>query len=208
MLRIKQIITSPYTPRANANVERRNRSTNEYLRAFTMKKPDSWSQLLPLYMFSYNIAVHSTTGYSPFELLYGRVVTLPDSILRRSPIYNYDSYAQLLKRELHDAWQLAREKIQQRKEISKRYYDRALNDVQIKVGDRIRVRNHKRHGKYDVLYRGPFTVIEVPSNKAVVYKDGNRRRSANKDHVKLDKTPIVADAAFDEQILINIINTL
>lgn len=100
LLKIKQIFTSPYTPRANANVERRNRSTNEYLRAFTMKKPDSWAQLLPFYMFVYIIAVHSTTGFSPFELLYGRTVTLPDSIVRKTPIYNYDSYAQLAKGEL------------------------------------------------------------------------------------------------------------
>lgn len=207
-LKIKQILTSPYNPKANANVERRNRSINEYLRAFTMKKPDSWAQLLPIYMFSYNIAVHSTTGYSPFELLFGRVITLPDSILRKTPIYNYDSYAQLLKRELHDAWQLAKEKIQERKEISKKYYDRAVNDVQIKVGDTIRVKNHVKHGKYDILYTGPYTVVEVPTNKTVVYLDGRKRKRASKDHVKLDKTPISSGATADEQAMIELINTL
>lgn len=116
----------------------------------------------------------------------------------------------MLKRELHDAWQLAREKIQQRKEISKRHYDKYTNDIQIKVGDKIRVKNHKKHGKYDVLFRGPYTIQRVdvsPTNKTVIYKDGNRRKTANKDHVKLDRTP-TTNPAVDEEMLISLINMM
>lgn len=204
-LKLKQIVTSPYTPRANGSVERKNRVINEYLRAFTVKKPDSWAQLLPLYMFSYNTAVHSTTGFSPFELLYGRTIQLPDTILRKTPIYNYDSYAQLFKMELREAWELARERIQKHKMESKKRYDKSTHDVQIKVGDKIRVKNHVKHGKYDILYKGPYTVTEVPSNKTVVYKDGRKTKRANKDHVKLDKAQIL-DLSNDDRAIINLIN--
>lgn len=205
-LKMKQIITSPYTPRSNGNVERKNRNINEYLRAFTAKKPDSWAQLLPLYMFSYNTAVHSTTGFSPFELLYGRTIQLPDAILRKTPIYNYDSYAQLFKMELREAWEMARNRSQKRKEASKRYYDRYTNDVEIKVGDRILVKNHVKHGKYDLLYRGPFTVVTVSSDKSVTYRDGKKLKRANKDHVKIDKSQRTVELADDDRAIINLIN--
>lgn len=46
MLKIKQISTTPYNPKANI-VERRNRSTSEYLRCYTELRPDTWAELLP-----------------------------------------------------------------------------------------------------------------------------------------------------------------
>lgn len=207
VLKSKQIFTSPYTPKANTNAERKNRVINEYLRAFTQKKPDSWAQLLPLYMFSYNTAVNTSTGFSPFELLYGRSVQLPDAILRKTPIYNYDSYAQLFKNELRESWELARESIQRAKEASKKYYDKNIRDMQFNVGDKILVRNHEKHGKYDMLYRGPFTIVEVKSDKAVVYRDGRKLKKANKDHIKLDKTSTISDLSADDRAMINMINT-
>ena len=207
-LRIKQITTSPYTPRANGNVERRNRSTNEYLRAFTLEKPDAWAELLPLYMFAYNIAVHTTTGFSPFELLFGRRVTLPDTITRKTPIYNYDSYVDIIRRHLHEAWSLARDKIQAKKEYAKQYYDRYLNDVKIKPGDYVRVQNHVKHGKYDTLYSEPMKVKATPSDKTVVVQNGHKTKRVNKDHVKLDKTMAIGGMSYAETALLNLIQVL
>lgn len=45
-LKIKQISTTPYNPKANC-VERRNRSTSEYLKCYTELKPETWAELLP-----------------------------------------------------------------------------------------------------------------------------------------------------------------
>jgi hypothetical protein len=41
------------------------------LRAIIQKNLKSWEECLPLVEFAYNRTVHSTTGFSPFEIVYG-----------------------------------------------------------------------------------------------------------------------------------------
>lgn len=144
-LDIDQISTTPYQPSSNI-VERQNRSTNQYLRAFVDQKPQIWASLLPYATFAYNITVHSSTNFSPFHLVYGRDVTLPDAITRKKPIYNYDNYADLLIRELHDAWYLAQENLQQAKTKNKQYYDKRVHNPLLKVDDMVFISNEvKKH---------------------------------------------------------------
>ena len=55
-------MTSPYNPRENSQCERFNRTM------FSLLKTLSKEQLT----FAYNTTPHSTTGYQPFELMFGR----------------------------------------------------------------------------------------------------------------------------------------
>lgn len=186
-LKIKQITTTPYMPRANI-VERRNRSTSEYLKCYTELKPDTWAELLPYCTFAYNITVNVTTGYTPFELVYGKTVTLPDTLLRRQPIYNYDNYADNMKQEFIDAWNLARDMVNKKKEKRKVIYDNKTNDIQVKPGDMILIKKHVKDRKFDMAWKGPYQVTDVPSSKYVLYKDKkNLRKKISKDYIKLAK---------------------
>lgn len=65
---INKIFTTPYHPQSNI-VERAHRTLNAYLRAYTDKNKDTWDSLLKYATFAYNNAVHSTTGFTPHELL-------------------------------------------------------------------------------------------------------------------------------------------
>lgn len=49
-----------------------NRGLEQYLRCFTMDKPQAWISFLPWAEYSNNTAFHSSTGYSPFQIIYGR----------------------------------------------------------------------------------------------------------------------------------------
>lgn len=187
LLNIKQVTTTAYHPQANI-VERRNRSTSEYLRCYTHAKPQTWAELLPYCTFAYNITVNETTGYSPFELVYGRVVTLPDTLLRKQPIYNYDNFAQCIKKEFIDAWQIAKENINRKKEKRKAYYDQKVNDINVKVGDKILIKKPSKDKKFELIWRGPYEVTAVPSTKFVMYKNDKQiEDSVSKDRIKLAK---------------------
>lgn len=129
LLEIRQITTTPYHPSSNI-VERQNRSTNQYMRCFIDEKPAVWAKLLPYATFAYNITVHTSTGYSPFFLLYGRDVTLPDAIIKRQNIYNYDNYVKMLIRELHDAWSIA-QRMMLKNKIQNKSYSTKRSTIQI-----------------------------------------------------------------------------
>lgn len=134
------------------------------------------------------ITVNMTTGYTPFELVYGKTVTLPESLLKKQPIYNYDNYADNMKQEFIDAWNLAKENIAKKKAERKKIYDQKVNDIEVKPGDKILIKKHVKDRKFDMAWKGPFEVTDVPSSKYVLYKDRkNLRKKISKDHIKLAK---------------------
>uniref|UniRef100_A0A8C5LYB3 Gypsy retrotransposon integrase-like protein 1 n=1 Tax=Leptobrachium leishanense TaxID=445787 RepID=A0A8C5LYB3_9ANUR len=69
---IKPLYSSPYHPQTNGLCERFNGTLKQLLRTFTM------SHLL----FAYREVPQEATGFSPFELLYGRRVRGPLDLLR------------------------------------------------------------------------------------------------------------------------------
>ena len=81
---IKHIRTSPYHPATNGSCERFNGTLKSMLRAVAEDFPDSWDQTLPWILFAYREVPVETLGFSPFELLYGRLVPGPLSLLKDS----------------------------------------------------------------------------------------------------------------------------
>lgn len=204
-LQIKQISTTPYRPNANI-VERQNRNLNQYLRAYVDKKPQIWATLLPYATFAYNITVHSRTGHSPFHLLYGREVTLPDAITKSKPIYNYDNYVDVLTRELHDAWALAKEKLLSAKIVNKHYYDEKTHDPKLEVGDMVYTKNEVKKHKWDSPKLGPYKIISIPSDQYVILDVDGTQKKVHRDKTSKSKF-VLSEISEEETRIINAICT-
>ncbi|CAH8866152.1 unnamed protein product [Trichobilharzia szidati] len=86
---IRKTHTTPYHPQGNGLVERTNRTIKHLLRAFLHNAPENtWDDALPQCLLAYRSSVHSSTGFSPALLLFGRELRLPVEI--RRPLLPYE----------------------------------------------------------------------------------------------------------------------
>lgn len=186
ILKIKKITTTAYHPQANL-VERSNRELKIYLRQFICGDPQSWDQLLPYFMFQYNTTLNSSTGFTPFELVYGKIARIPNSVYKSNEIeVSYDDYASEMRgafKRLHD---IAKENLICSKHKRKEIYDKQANEWQPMWGDRVLVRTNPTGTgqKLQALWKGPYEVVSFPSEQTTVIKNGNKLEKVHNNRLK------------------------
>ena len=84
LLRIHPICTTPYHPQTDGLCERFNQTLKKMLQKAAVEEGKDWDKLLHYLLFAYREVPQASTGFSPFELLYGRYVRGPLDLLRES----------------------------------------------------------------------------------------------------------------------------
>ena len=77
MYGVERTMTSPYNPRGNSQCKRFNRTMFGLLKTLTKEQKGDWPAHLPMLTFAYNATPHLTTGYQPYELMFGRKAPAP-----------------------------------------------------------------------------------------------------------------------------------
>ena len=110
-LNVDRAFTTSYSPATNGATERLHRTINSMLAKVVAQDQRDWCERLPAVMAAYRSSVHSSTGFSPNFLVFGREVNAPiDIMLGRpdDPQYdNVDSYVQQKLNLLETAYQMA-----------------------------------------------------------------------------------------------------
>ena len=84
LLHVKGLRTSPYHPQTDGLVERFNQTLKEMFRKMASEEGKDWDKLLPYVLFAYREVPQESTGFSPFELVYGREVRGPLDVLKET----------------------------------------------------------------------------------------------------------------------------
>ena len=82
LLSNRNLTTSPYHPMCNGLVERFNATLKAMLKRLCSEKPRQWDRYINALLFAYRKVAQQSTGFAPFELLYGRTMRGPMRILR------------------------------------------------------------------------------------------------------------------------------
>ena len=184
LLRIKKVNTTAFHPESNGGLERGHRVLVEYLRHYVTEDQRDWDDWIPYATYVYNITTHRTTGYTPFELLFGYKARVPSSLQEQpTPRYNYDDYVDELKRRMQTAHAVARDRLVEGKERSKRDYDKKAVQLTLKVGDKVLLFDESvrrgRSKKLGAKWIGPYTVLAVAGVNVTI----KRGKDAVKVHV-------------------------
>ncbi|XP_068247989.1 uncharacterized protein [Palaemon carinicauda] len=82
LLGVKPLFRTPYHPAANGRIERQHQILKSILKKICELKHNQWHRFLPAALFAMREMPSDTTGFSPFEILYGRQVRGPLTTLK------------------------------------------------------------------------------------------------------------------------------
>jgi hypothetical protein len=118
LLKIKKIKTTAYHPETNGALERTHRVLVEYLRCFILEDQSNWDKWITYATFVFNTTPHTSTGYTPHELMFGRKPNIPGVLQKESPSvqYTYDNYLKELQSRLQSSYEAAKNSLIDKKE--------------------------------------------------------------------------------------------
>ena len=166
LLSIKGLTSTPYHPICNGLVERWNGTLKSMLKRLCQDQPKQWHRLINPVLFAYREVPQESTGFSPFQLLYGRSVRGPGTILKElwtkevniPEVKSSYEYVTELRERLEDSLKLAQEELEKSQKRYKRHYDRKAKPRRLEVGDRVLILLPTDSNKVLMQWRGPYTV--------------------------------------------------
>ena len=77
MYGVEQSFISPYNPHRNAFCKRFNHTLLSLLKTLKTEEKADWPAHLPVLVFTYHATPHVSTGYQPYQLMFGRCTPTP-----------------------------------------------------------------------------------------------------------------------------------
>ena len=137
------------------------------LKKFVRERVTNWDMFLPYLLFAYMEVPCESTGYSPFELLYGRSVRGPLAVIKETWLEKHPSKESLMRHVLEIRRRLAmiqkavQEHMAKTQRTQKRLYDVRSSKRRLEVSDKALVLLSTPGGKLEVSWQGPFKVTKV-----------------------------------------------
>lgn len=175
LLRIHKInihFTTPNHHDGNAPINKFHSTILEHYRLLKEQYPNE-SNLMPYIIIAYNNTIHSTTNYTPFELVYGHTNLRDSSLLTNQNFYTdyIDSHAN----KVNALYKEVAEK--EKKNKQDRLEKLTPKDHKYKLNDLVYTITHgKERNKSKNPYSGPFKVIEILDHNRVKLENPSNKR--------------------------------
>ena len=171
LLGIEKSRTTPYHPQSDGLVERFNRTLLDMLATAVGDRPFEWETHLRRMCYAYNTSVHPTTGFSPFQLMFGREARMPVDIMlgtTNSAETTLPQYVTRLRTSLETMYGYVRDHMEHKQAKQKVRYDARSEGKPFAVGDLVWLHSpavpRGKSRKFHRPWTGPFRVVAKPSD--------------------------------------------
>jgi hypothetical protein len=166
LLGIQKTRTTYYRPQSDGLVENLNQTLKGIIQRMIIDQPKDWDEHLQLATMAYRATPHSSTGYSPNQMMLGREVLLPIDLLVGPAPGESDTflcsteYVQWLQNTFRKAHARARENNAQALRSQRRYYDEGKGFIEVPLGTWVYWKVRGKKDKFSPNYQGPWCVTE------------------------------------------------
>ena len=193
LLHIKRIRTTPYHPQTDGLVERFNGTLKGMLRKFVSRNQKDWDEYLPYLLFAYREVPQETTGFSPFELLYGHHVRGPLDVLRedwtgdRGIAVPVATYVIEMRERLAEMTHLVAKHAAKSQQRQKQSYDKRARSRSLEVGDKVLVLLPTTTNRLKLQWTGPYKITKKVGAVDYEVEMPGRRQERKIYHINLMK---------------------
>jgi hypothetical protein len=167
-LETRLALSSSFHPETDGQTERTNRTLEQILRNYVSYEQDDWDSMLVYVEFAYNNAVQSSTGFTPFHLLYGQNPTIPTSLISPKIETNVQATQESLTK-MAELIKRAQENIVQAQERQAKYANEHRREHKFNIGDQVLISSNnitpayqmkKPTRKFQARFLGPYEITE------------------------------------------------
>ncbi|MGH0185230.1 UNVERIFIED_CONTAM: hypothetical protein FKN15_017326 [Acipenser sinensis] len=193
LLKIRPIRTSVYHPQTDGLVERFNQTLKAMLRRFVNQEQKHWASLLPYLLFAVREVPQSSTGFSPFELLYGRQPRGILDLLRegweehKGSSKNVVQHVLLLRDRLDLVGRLAQDNLRSAQHRQQQHYNQNALIRTFRPGDKVMLLLPSSESKLCAKWQGPYEVIRAIGKVNYEIEQPDRRNKKEIYHINLLK---------------------
>ena len=180
LMGIKKSRTTPYHAAGNGMTERFNRTLISMLGTLEEVKKKNWKQFLAPLVHAYNCIRHESTGYFPYQLLFGREPRLPVDIAfglkdTQEVDVTYMEYITDLQKNVQEAFEKVQKNADKARQKQKSVYDLKAKAAKLEIGDRVLVKILAFDGKHKIADKWTkdiyiYIVTDIPNLNIPVYK--------------------------------------
>ena len=178
---IEKSRTTAYHPQGDGMVERMNRSLLQLLRAYVSDEAE-WERYLPLVLYAYCSAVHTSTGISPFELMFGRPPK-ESEIALSTRAFDPELYQGVLRSKLAELQDFVEAKLADSARKQTEQYNKSAKQRSFQPGDTVWLLVPTA-GKLEPKWEGQWTISRRKSALTFEIKDGRRTRVVHLNRLK------------------------
>ncbi len=152
-----------------------------------------WDKMLPYVLFGIREVPQASTGFTPFELLFGRQPRGLLDVAREAWDHQPAAHRSTLEhvREMREridrVMPLVREHLTKAQQAQQRHYDRAAQPREFQPGDHVMVLVPTTACKFLATWQGPYTVTEKLGPVTYRVRQPGRRKEDQLYHINLLK---------------------